>query len=566
MESALHKVTGMRRISGTVITLMIVLPVVLGLAHSVMASFGHLPILGRQGPDLSAWAALLAEPGFWRAVVLSLWTGLGATVLSLVLALGAVAALQHRAAGLRRVLAPLLAVPHAALAIGLAFVIAPSGWIARGLAPLIGWDRPPDLATVGDAWGLALILGLVLKEAPFLIAILLAALSQIPLGAQMAAGRALGYGRASVWLWLLVPQIWPLIRLPVLIVLAYSVSVVDMALILGPSNPPTLSVMVARLVTDPDLHAMLPASAGALAQLALTAAATALLWGGAWACGRMGRFMLRRGARCQALDRGFALPVAALAGLLMLAALTAAALAVWSISFSWRWPDLWPDRLTAATWMTRSGWAHAAQNALCIAVTSSVLALALAIGWLEGGDRAGRRGLAGWMRAAVALPLILPQLSVLIGLSGLLLRTDIAPFVAVVWGHLLFVFPYVLIALAGPWVALDPQLDRTAAALGVGPWRRLWHVKLPVLLAPLALAVALGFAVSIAQYLPTLFLGGGRIATLTTEAVALSSGSDRRVAAVHATLQAGLPWVVYLVALIGPALLYRNRLGLKGGT
>ena len=43
-------------------------------------------------------------------------------------------------------------------------------------------------ARVGDAWGLALILGLVLKEAPFLIAILLAALSQIPLGAQMAAG------------------------------------------------------------------------------------------------------------------------------------------------------------------------------------------------------------------------------------------------------------------------------------------------------------------------------------------------------------------------------------------
>ena len=121
-----------------------------------------------------------------------------------------------------------------------------------------------------------------------------------------------------------------------------------------------------------------------------------------------------------------------------------------------------------------------------------------------------------------------------------------------------------LIALAGPWAALDPRLDRAAAALGAGRWRRLLRVKLPVLLAPLSLASALGFAVSIAQYLPTLFLGGGRIMTLTTEAVALSSGSDRRVAAVHATLQAGLPWVVYLAALVLPALVHRNRGALRG--
>lgn len=43
---------------------------------------------------------------------------------------------------------------------------------------------------------------------------------------QMAAGRALGYGRAAVWLWVLVP----LIRLLVMAVLALSMSVVDMAL------------------------------------------------------------------------------------------------------------------------------------------------------------------------------------------------------------------------------------------------------------------------------------------------------------------------------------------------
>ena len=40
---------------------------------------------------------------------------------------------------------------------------------ARALALPFGWDRPPDLASVNDPWGLALILGLMVKEVPFLL-------------------------------------------------------------------------------------------------------------------------------------------------------------------------------------------------------------------------------------------------------------------------------------------------------------------------------------------------------------------------------------------------------------
>lgn len=45
----------------------------------------------------------------------------------------------------------------------------------RGLAVGLGWDRPAELATVGDPWDLALILDLVQKQVPFLIVILLGA-------------------------------------------------------------------------------------------------------------------------------------------------------------------------------------------------------------------------------------------------------------------------------------------------------------------------------------------------------------------------------------------------------
>ena len=83
-----------------------------------------------------------------------------------------------------------------------------------------------------------------------------------------------------------------------------------------------------------------------------------------------------------------------------------------------------------------------------------------------------------------------------------------------------------------------------------------------MLARPLGVAFAIGFAVSVGQYLPTLFAGAGRIATLTTEAVTLSSGGDRRVLGVYTFLQAALPLAVYVAALALPALAFRHRRGM----
>ena len=91
------------------------------------------------------------------------------------------------------------------------------------------------------------------------------------------------------------------------------------------------------------------------------------------------------------------------------------------------------------------------------------------------------------------------------------------------------------------------------------------RVKLPLLLRPILTAAAIGFAVSVAQYLPSLFIGAGRVATLTTEAVALSSGADRRIAGLYGLLQAALPWAVYTLAILLPLWLWRDRQGLRGG-
>ena len=180
-------------------------------------------------------------------------------------------------------------------------------------------------------------------------------------------------------------------------------------------------------------------------------------------------------------------------------------------------------------------------------------------------SRALRRGrIVGRMaEAVVAAPLLVPQVAFLFGVQLVLVRFGLdGTLLAVAWAHFVFVLPYVMLSLADPFAALDPRFAASAAALGAGPARIFFTIKLPLLLRPILVAAAVGFGVSIAQYLPTLFAGAGRVATVTTEAVTLSSGGDRRVIGVFAVLQAALPLAGYGLAFLGPALLFRRRRGM----
>lgn len=519
------------------------LPVVAGLALTLAAALGWLPAAGARGLTLEPLRSFLATPGLGHSLVLTLASGIGSTILALLGALALVA----RWPGAGRVLPPLLATPHAALALGLAFLLAPTGLAARLGA---GAVLPPALM---------LTLGLAMKELPFLLFMALAAAARLPVAQMLAAGRALGHPPGSVWLRVVLPQLYPLIRLPVAIVMAYALSAVDMALILGPGQPPVLSVLLLRDFTDPDPAQILPASAGAVLLVALVAAVLALWRLAEVAVAHLGRGWIVRGGRGGALWPGAALG----AGLLALAFAALVVLAIWAFAFRWSFPDLLPRSFTLRGWQ-QGHWARPAALTLGLAVITTALALALAVAWLEAEDRGAlRRNRA--MTALLLAPLVLPQIGFLFGVQALFLRLGLPGLVAVIWAQMLFVFPYVLLALTDPWRALDPRALRVAAALGAGPGRRLWAVKLPLLLAPLLAAAALGIAVSAAQYLPVLALGAGRLPTLATETVALASGADRRAAAVAGLLLSALPAVAYALALGLPRLIFANRRGLLGG-
>jgi len=150
---------------------------------------------------------------------------------------------------------------------------------------------------------------------------------------------------------------------------------------------------------------------------------------------------------------------------------------------------------------------------------------------------------------AVFAPMQVPGVLLVAGLYQLSLHSGIDGRFAGLWlAHSLYTAPYAMVALSPAYRGFDPRYQQTAHALGRSHADFLLRVKWPMLLAPIAAAFAVGFAVSVTQYLPTQFVGAGRHATLTTEALTLASGGQRNLAAAFALLQAALPAAMFGLA------------------
>jgi putative thiamine transport system permease protein len=491
----------------------------------------------------------------WRpALLMSFLTGIAATFLSvfftaLIIAWSFTSPVWSK---LIRWLPVMLAVPHAALAIGVVLWVAPSGWLLRFISPaLTGFEAPPPWSTTQDPLGLGLVVSLVLKEVPFL---LWAAASQLQrddvgprLGREFLLAQSMGYQRYKAW-WLVVwPQLWPRLTGPVFAVLAYSLTVVDIAQIIGPQTPPTMALLTWQwlLDADPLLNQQGAMAAWMLAIVVATSTVALHLStrNGASAFKKLRRNSLgRRGSNQLDLFVNrlpfFALITTAY-GLIMAA--------VWISSFMgpWPFPKVQPDVWTTQAWEQVFTSAATIVGTFSLGICSAVLALIWSLAWLECAPRSLDRMMRQWLYLPLALPGVLwiiglHRLSVLAHLDGLWFGVLIA--------HVLAALPYVLISLSPAYLGFDERYRHVAATLGYKQWTFLLRIKWPLLKASLLASFAVGFSVSIAQYLSTLFIGAGRFNTVTTEAVVLSSGGARSVLAAYAALQWLLPALIFAVA------------------
>ena len=514
----------------------------------------------------NAFAAVLSSPGFYKSASLSFWIGLSTALIALSIVMLFVASSINRPGFsiVSILMKPVLAVPHAAAGFGLLFLIAPSGFLVRLVSPEIsGFFRPPDWLIVNDPAGLSLGLGLVLKEIPFLFFVTMAALPQTDFRRTQIA-QNIGYGQIWSWFISVFPSVYLQIRLPIFAVIAFATSTVDVALILGPVAPPTLSVRILGWMYDPNLTLRATAAAGAILQVGITLLAVLIWWLGEHVIMRLGRVIAMGGWRFKRdhLLRGLASVF--MGASVLTVSLGLVLLLVWSFAGVWRFPDAVPQIWTTKSWsaqganLLETGW-----RATIIGLSAASLSLALVLASLENEYRGNIRvtRLAWW---TIYIPLLVPQIAFIGGLSVMFLRFNIdGTLWAVILVHMIFTYPYIYLTLADPWNAFDTRYLSVARTLGKGVDRAFWTIRLPILLRPILAAFALGFAVSIAQYLPTLLIGAGRQPTITTEAIALASGGNRRVIGAYALVQTMLPFMLFALASLLPNLLWKNRRALQ---
>lgn len=447
--------------------------------------------------------ALFHEPQIAQALVATLVSTLVAVCGALALTLLVIAALWPSTAWQRLAsrLPLLLALPHVAFATSALLLFAEGGVIYR----LFSFLHAP-----ADRYGFGLGLVLAVKESGFLLWVSWALLSETRLREQLIVLKSMGYGRIACLRYLIVPVLMPRLGIALLATTAWTLSVVDVALIIGPGNPPTLAVLAWQWLNQGDdvqqHHGQIVCLLliVLLFALALCARVVWFLWS-RLSTGLQGH----RRTQHRVYSGLCASVLIPLSGVICTATLLLLARA--SV----------PDALLFT-------------NSLWLALTATFLGAGICLLWLEWGP--------SWATRWLWLPLFLPALPLAAGQYQLALYGWLdGEFTTVLWGHLLWVTPWMLFMLQPAWRQLDSRLLLIARTLGWGQARIFLRIKCPLLVKPLLSALAMGFSVSIAQYLPTQWLGAGRIPTLTTEAVALSSGGAAQELATQGLWQLLLP-------------------------
>lgn len=518
-----------------------------------MVALFIVPVLGSLGlilplfADVSAVWAMLAHPQFFGGLALSMFTGITSTALALVVAIFVVKA---HSKNLSRDAGLFLAFPHIALALGLAFMIVPTGIIARVIALLItGWTLPPQWVAVQDPLGLSLTAALVLKEAPFLVWAIASILNRddikLSLAQHSRIAASLGHSPGSVWFRIVLPQILPRIIWPVVAVFTYGMSVVDMALIIGPTQPPTLATIIWRDLNDGEALANARGAAGVLILSAVIFAVLSALWvllkstkalRHKFYAGhpQVQAWTFNSGGYIWNFCRGFYIVLTLI-------------LLVQSISGYWPFPNLMADKFTLKAWATALVESGPLLTTLLHATLSSTIAVAITVLWFES-QNLSRDYILSWV---CGFSLCLPALLLGIGQYRLFLLFEITgSYVALFLAHLLPTTAYVFIMLQGPYRGFDPRWKRASNGLTIQFWDYLIGVKLPMLKSALFSALAVGFAVAVAQFVGVQLAASGRHATLAMEAVTLTSGGNRPLIATYALMLMILPLAVYFLAAV----------------
>ena len=532
--------------------ILIIIPIIFGFIGFFLPSFGYFPILGKSEFNLNYFYISFNIAGISKSIIMSLFTGLGSTLLALFFSqVILLYFFKTRAYNyIKIIISPLIALPHITMAIGLIFLFSPSGLFFRLFSPwLTGFDRPPNFFIIPDEYGFFLILGLILKEIPFFILVSLSAIQQFSARQIFDLGKSLQNSNFSSWCILIFPLIYKKIRLVIFIVIAFTASVVDMSLILAPSTPSTLAIRILQIYQSSDIDSFFIASNLALIQL-LIIIILLLFW-----------MILERIIKHKLFFIFFMkilsfkifflknLIFASAAILFSLSVLGIFSSLLWGFSKNWYFPSFFPNSIDIDTFINFYN-----ENkfivfiSIFISVVVSFLSSLLTIIWVELMDILKMKKL--YLEWIIFIPLFIPQISFLIGLQSFIILFNFDSFlIPLIIIQLFYVIPYSFIILAPSLREIKKDIIRVAASLGKNRFQRLVQIKLPIIMSSFLTSFAIGMLVSFSLYIPVYFIGAGRVTTLTVEALNLALSGSRQDLGVATFFQIIIPILILITVV-----------------
>ena len=532
--------------------ILIIIPIIFGFIGFFLPSFGYFPILGKSEFNLNYFYISFNIAGISKSIIMSLFTGLGSTLLALFFSqVILLYFFKTRAYNyIKIIISPLIALPHITMAIGLIFLFSPSGLFFRLFSPwLTGFDRPPNFFIIPDEYGFFLILGLILKEIPFFILVSLSAIQQFSARQIFDLGKSLQNSNFSSWCILIFPLIYKKIRLVIFIVIAFTASVVDMSLILAPSTPSTLAIRILQIYQSSDIDSFFIASNLALIQL-LIIIILLLSW-----------MILERIVGHKLFFIFFMkilsfkifflknLIFASAAILFSLSVLGIFSSLLWGFSKNWYFPSFFPNSIDIDTFINFYN-----ENkfivfiSIFISVVVSFLSSLLTIIWVELMDILKMKKL--YLEWIIFIPLFIPQISFLIGLQSFIILFNFDSFlIPLIIIQLFYVIPYSFIILAPSLREIKKDIIRVAASLGKNRFQRLVQIKLPIIMSSFLTSFAIGMLVSFSLYIPVYFIGAGRVTTLTVEALNLALSGSRQDLGVATFFQIIIPILILITVV-----------------
>ncbi|RUO35230.1 hypothetical protein [Aliidiomarina sanyensis] len=443
-------------------------------------------------------------------------------------------------------IAPLLAMPHVAFAVGMGLLLLPGGLASRMLPG--SWEFFQSLFV--DKSLSFLVVVLWLKELPFVLLMTAVALHSAPLKQWRLVARTFGYRDIDYFWRLVFPYLLKKLRLPLCVVAIYGVSVVDVASVVGPNTPGPLAVRVLGWSQEFTDLSQQRALWGTALLFIMGLVTLAFVWlhercACLWASRQLSQGV-PVSRRVVHLYQEFG-RIMGTAGVYLSILLTGAAfftLILWSVIESWPVHTMIPQAWTWSHWQWE--WEEVVNalmqtGFLALGVASGALIFVVVALELEAKTQ---RQLPDIL---MLLPLIIPQLAlVFIWQQVVGVHSLTAPFLWVFWAQLIFAISYVWLTLAATYRRFSRIWLLQAKVLGYSDMQAWVKIKLRMLLAPLILAWTVAFSVSVLLYLPTVILGAGRVITITVEATAYGSGFDRSLAALYAFAQVVLPLVVFI--------------------